>query len=311
MMEFVRGIENFKAPLEGVVATIGNFDGVHMGHRALIKRLVDCGQKHGLASLVMIFEPQPLEFFSPEKAPARLLPFQDKAEKLAELAVDYVLLLPFDQAFSEQTPEQFIVDLLVNGTAVKHLIIGDDFRFGKNREGDFSLLQKAGQRYGFSVDDTQSILHGENRVSSTRIRQSLGQGDFKQAEALLGSPYTIKGEVIHGKALGRTINVPTANIPVNRLKSPLQGVFAVNWIDEHGGEYQGVANLGTRPTVDGEGELLEVHLFDCDEDLYGRSATVTFLKKLRDEQRFSDFELLKIQIGKDIEQAQAFFKHNA
>ena len=311
IMEFVRGIENFKAPLEGVVATIGNFDGVHIGHRALIKRLVDYGQTHGLASLVMIFEPQPLEFFSPEKAPARLLPFQDKANKLAELSVDYVLILPFDKAFSEQSPEQFIIELLVNGSAVKHLIIGDDFRFGKNREGDFSLLQKAGQRYGFSVDDTQSILHNKSRVSSTLIRQSLEQGDFKQAEALLGAPYSIKGEVIHGKALGRTINVPTANIPINRLKSPLQGVFAVNWHDEQGDEYQGVANLGTRPTVDGEGELLEVHLFDCDEDLYGRTATVTFLKKLRNEQRFSDFELLKKQIGKDIEQAQAFFKHNA
>ena len=310
-MKFVRGIENFKAPLEGVVATIGNFDGVHMGHRALVERLVSYGQKHGLASLVMIFEPQPLEFFSPEKAPARLLPFQHKADKLTELEVDYVLILPFDKTFSEQSPEQFITDLLVDGSAVKHLIIGDDFRFGKDREGDFSRLQKAGQRYGFSVDDTQSILHNENRVSSTRIRQALEQGDFKQAEALLGAPYSIKGEVIHGKALGRTINVPTANIPINRLKSPLQGVFAVNWLDEQGDEYQGVANLGTRPTVDGEGELLEVHLFDCNADLYGRTANVTFLKKLRNEQRFSDFELLKKQIGKDIEQAQAFFKHNA
>ncbi|MBL4608441.1 MAG: bifunctional riboflavin kinase/FAD synthetase [Pseudomonadales bacterium] len=307
-MEFVRGIEHFKAPQEGVVATIGNFDGVHMGHRALIKRMVSYGQEHGLASLVMIFEPQPLEFFAPEKAPTRLFSFPDKADKLAGLSVDYVLLLPFNETFSEQTPEQFIVDLLVNGSAVKHLIIGDDFRFGKNRKGDFSLLQKAGQQYGFSVEDTQSILHSNLRVSSTRIRQTLETGDFKQAEALLGAPYSMKGEVIHGKALGRTINVPTANISTKRLKSPLQGVFAVSWQDEQGDNYQGIANLGTRPTVDGEGELLEVHLFDCDKDLYGRIATVTFLKKLRNEQRFSDFELLKIQIGKDIEQAQAFFK---
>lgn len=306
-MEFVRGIENFKAPPEGLVATIGNFDGVHLGHRALVERLVNHAAAQGIASLVMIFEPQPMEFFAPENAPARLMPFQEKINALTELNVNYVLLLPFDKKFSVQTPEQFIVDLLVNGAAVKHLIVGDDFRFGKARKGDFSLLKEAGQRYGFTVEDTQSIMHDKHRVSSTHIRELLAEGGFEQAETLLGKPFTISGKVIHGKALGRTINVPTANIPIGRLLSPIQGVFAVSWIDEQGDAFRGVANVGTRPTVDGERELLEVHLFDCNKDLYGRIATVTFLKKLRKEQRFSDFELLKRQIGKDIEQAHAFF----
>ena len=307
-MEFVCGIENFKAPPKGVVATIGNFDGVHLGHRALVERLVNHGARHDIASLVMVFEPQPLEFFAPEEAPARLTPFQEKVKKLTELGVDYVLLLPFDKDFSALTPEQFIVDLLINGAAVKHLIIGDDFRFGKAREGNFSLLQDAGQRYGFSVEDTQSILQSNDRVSSTLIRQMLSTGDFEKAEALLCAPFSMTGEVIHGKALGRTINVPTANIPINRQTSPIQGVFAISWQDDQGDTFQGVANLGTRPTVEGEGELLEAHLFNCDKDLYGRVATVTFQKKLRKEQRFDDFELLKKQIGKDIEQAHAFFK---
>lgn len=305
-MELIQGIKKFRAPASGLAATIGNFDGVHCGHRTLVSRLVNYGQEHGLPSMVMIFEPQPLEFFEPKLAPPRIMSFEDKVAALAELGVDHVLLLPFDEAFSQQSPEQFIVELLVQGAQVKHLIIGDDFRFGKCRAGDFQLLFETGKHYGFSVENTASIVIDGQRVSSTRVRHLLAQGDFDQAAQLLGAPFSIRGPVIHGRALGRTIDVPTANILLNRLKSPVQGVFVVDWLDQEGRTCQGVANVGTRPTVNGQGELLEVHLFDCDADLYGVEAQVTFLKKLRDEQRFSDVEQLKNQIGKDIEQARVF-----
>jgi riboflavin kinase/FMN adenylyltransferase len=305
-MELIQGMKNFRAPASGLVVTIGNFDGVHRGHRTLVSRLVNYGQEHGLPSMVMIFEPQPLEFFEPKSAPPRIMSFEDKVAALTELGVDYVLLLPFDEAFSQQSPEQFIVEQLVRGAQVKHLIIGDDFRFGKYRAGDFQLLFEAGKLYGFAVENTASIVIDGQRVSSTRIRHLLAQGDFDQAAQLLGAPFSMRGPVIHGRALGRTIDVPTANILLNRLKSPVQGVFVVDWLDQAGRTYQGVANVGTRPTVNGEGELLEVHLFDCDADLYGVEAQVTFLKQLRDEQRFSDVEQLKNQIGKDIEHARVF-----
>ena len=219
-----------------------------------------------------------------------------------------MLLLSFDEAFSQQSPDDFISGLLVSGANIKHLIIGDDFRFGKNRAGDFSLLKAAGLQHGFDVIDIASVLHASERVSSSLIREVLAAANFERAEQLLGYPYFMTGTVVHGQALGRTINVPTANIPIERLRSPLKGVFAVCWVGQDGTDYQGVANLGTRPSVNGEGELLEVHLFDCDADLYGSTAQVTFLKKLRDEQVFAEFELLKIQIAKDIKQAKSFFQ---
>ena len=307
-MELIQGIENFKPPQAGVVATIGNFDGVHRGHRELISNLVAQARQCQLPSLVMVFEPQALEFFSPASAPARLMRGEDKVAALSDLGVDYVLLLSFDEAFSKQTPEDFISELLVSGVNLKHLIIGDDFHFGKNRSGDFSLLKTAGLQYGFEVTDLASVLSSCERVSSSLIRQALADADFGRAEQLLGYPYFIAGTVVHGRALGRTINVPTANIPTQRLRSPLRGVFAVHWEGMDGSRYQGLANLGTRPSVNGEGELLEVHLFDCDADLYGCTARVTFLKKMRNEQKFAEFELLKIQIGKDIKQARSFFQ---
>lgn len=306
-MELIQGIHNFRAPASGVVATIGNFDGVHCGHRALVAQLLKHARQRALPALVMIFEPQPLEFFAESSAPVRIMSIQDKVAALAELGVDYVLLLPFDHAFSQQSPEQFIVDLLVKGAQVKHLVIGDDFRFGKNRAGDFQLLLDAGSRYGFSVENTASIVLQQQRVSSTWIRQLLAQGDFERAAELLGAPFSLSGQVIHGRALGRTIGVPTANISLNRLKAPVQGVFAVRWVDDQNRRLQGVANVGHRPTVNGEGELLEVHLFDCDADLYGVQARVIFLKKIRDEQRFSDVEQLKAQIKCDIAQTRSFF----
>lgn len=306
-MELVLGINNFHAPASGVVATLGNFDGVHRGHRALVERMLGIARDRGLPTLVMIFEPQPLEFFQPASAPVRIMRVEDKVAALAELGVDYVLLLSFDRPFSQQSPEHFIVDLLVKAVRVKHLVIGDDFRFGKNRAGDFQLLCEEGRRHGFVVENTASVVLEGQRVSSTLIRQLLTLGDFELATRFLGAPFSLSGEVVHGRALGRTIGVPTANIALNRLKAPVQGVFMVEWLDDQQRCFCGVANVGRRPTVNGEGELLEVHLFDCNADLYGAQARVTFLKKIRDEQRFDGVEQLKAQINCDIAQARSFF----
>ncbi|MEQ1976230.1 bifunctional riboflavin kinase/FAD synthetase [Xenorhabdus sp. SGI240] len=305
-MELIRGIHNIRARHHGCVLTIGNFDGVHRGHQALLKHLKQEGQRLGLPTMVMIFEPQPLEVFAPDKAPARLTRLRDKIKYLAQNGVDYLLCVKFDKHFAANSPEAFVSQLLVEKLGVKFLAIGDDFRFGKNRRGDFHYLQQAGKQYRFDVASTDSFCDSGLRISSTAIRQALQSDDLALAEILLGHPYSISGRVVHGKQLGRTIGFPTANLPLKRLVAPVLGVYAV---DVHGlgnNPLPGVANIGNRPTVAGQGLQLEVHLIDTQMDLYGHHIDVVLRKKLRNEQRFASLDALKQQIANDVVAARDY-----
>ena len=260
----------------------------------------------------MIFEPQPYEFFSGEKAPARLTPMREKVRALAACGVDRVICLQFNQQLRQLTAQAFIEQILVAGLGVKSLVVGDDFRFGCDRAGDFALLQQAGAQYGFTVYDTCTVEDGGERISSTRIRRALEVEHFAEAERLLGHHYSVRGRVEYGRQLGRTIGVPTANVRLRRYRSPLNGVFAVR-LRLVGSEVwlPGVANVGVRPTVGDETRpILEVFVLDFSGDLYRREVEVIFCKKLRDEKKFPSFDALKEQIYSDIEQAKQFFEMN-
>ncbi len=226
-MKFIRGIHNLNEQHRGCVLTIGNFDGVHRGHQALMSRLCEEGRKRNLPVVVMVFEPQPLELFAGDKAPARLTRLREKLRYMAEAGVDKVLCVRFDRRFAALSAQRFISDLLVEKLDVKYLAVGDDFRFGAGRQGDFLLLQKAGAEYGFEVVSTETFCDGGKRISSTAVRQALAVDDLALAQSLLGHPFTISGRVVHGDALGRTLGFPTANLPLRRSVSPVKGVYAV------------------------------------------------------------------------------------
>ncbi|MEY8711123.1 riboflavin biosynthesis protein RibF [Mangrovibacter phragmitis] len=298
-MKLIRGIHNLSQIPRGCVLTIGNFDGVHRGHQALLQGLCAEGAKRQLPVVVMIFEPQPLELFAGESAPARLTRLREKLRYLADSAVDYVLCVRFDRRFAALTAQQFIADLLVDRLGVKLLAVGDDFRFGAGRQGDFLLLQQAGKEYGFDVTSAQTYCHDGLRISSTSVRQALKEDDLAQAEKLLGHPFVISGRVVHGDELGRTIGFPTANLPLRRQVSPVKGVFAVEVNGLGDSPVPGVANIGTRPTVSGVRQQLEVHLLDTNMNLYGRHIDVVLRHKIRNEQRFASLDALKTQIAKD------------
>lgn len=306
-MKFIRGIYNLKEQHGGCVLTIGNFDGVHRGHQALMAALIAEGRKRNLPVVVMLFEPQPLELLAGEHAPARLTRLREKLKYLAQAGVDEVLCVRFDPRFAAHPAQRFIAELLVDKLNVKFLAVGDDFRFGAGRQGDFLLLQKAGAEHGFDVISTQTYCDNGKRISSTAVRQALAQDDFAQAEALLGHPFSISGRVVHGDALGRTIGFPTANVPLRRTVTPVKGVFAVEVLGLGEKPVPGVANIGTRPTVKGLRQQLEVHLFDTHMNLYGRHIDVVLKQKIRDEQRFASLEALKEQIAKDVVTARQFF----
>ncbi|EPB7319156.1 bifunctional riboflavin kinase/FAD synthetase [Yersinia enterocolitica] len=306
-MELIRGIHNIRARHHGCVLTIGNFDGVHRGHQALLEQLKREGQRLGLPVMVMIFEPQPLELFAADKAPARLTRLRDKARYLAKAGVDYLLCVKFDPRFAAITAQAFVAQLLVEKLGVKFLTVGDDFRFGAGRQGDFQLLQQAGAEFGFDVISTDSFCDGGLRISSTAIRQALYDDDLVLAETLLGHPYSISGRVVHGDELGRTIGFPTANLPLKRLVAPVKGVYAVEVYGLGPKSLPGVANIGTRPTVAGVRQQLEVHLLDVTMDLYGRHIDVVLRAKLRNEQRFASLDALKQQIANDVVTARTFF----
>jgi len=306
-MKFIRCIYNLKEQHRGCVLTIGNFDGVHRGHQALMAQLIAEGRKRNLPVVVMVFEPQPLELFAGDKAPARLTRLREKLKYLEQAGVDAVLCVRFDRRFAAHSAQSFISELLVDKLNVKFLAVGDDFRFGAGRQGDFLLLQKAGAEYGFEVISTQTYCDSGKRISSTAVRQALAQDDFAQAEALLGHPFSISGRVVHGDALGRTIGFPTANLPLRRTVTPVKGVFAVAVLGLGDQPLPGVANIGTRPTVKGLRQQLEVHLLDTHMNLYGRHIEVVLKQKIRDEQRFASLDALKEQIAKDVVTARQFF----
>lgn len=306
-MKFIRGIHNLNEQHRGCVLTIGNFDGVHRGHQALMSRLCEEGRKRNLPVVVMVFEPQPLELFAGDKAPARLTRLREKLRYMAEAGVDKVLCVRFDRRFAALSAQRFISDLLVEKLDVKYLAVGDDFRFGAGRQGDFLLLQKAGAEYGFEVVSTETFCDGGKRISSTAVRQALAVDDLALAQSLLGHPFTISGRVVHGDALGRTLGFPTANLPLRRSVSPVKGVYAVEVRGLTPDPLPGVANIGTRPTVKGLRQQLEVHLLDINMDLYGRHIDVVLKQKIRNEQRFASLEALKEQIANDVVTARQFF----
>jgi len=306
-MRLIRGLHNLHHSQLGSALTIGNFDGLHRGHQAVLRHLQHRAAERRLATTVMTFEPTAQEYFSPRTAPARLQRLRDKLAMLQELEVNQVHCLRFNRELAELSADAFVRQILVEGLDVRYLVVGDDFRFGKDRSGDFAFLQQAGQRYGFEVVSTRTFLEGEDRVSSTRIRQALAEGDLAMAEQLLGRPYRIRGRVSPGQQRGRTIGFHTANVRLHRVVSPLKGVFAVRVYGLGAEALNGVANVGTRPTVDGSYCVLEIHLFDFDSDIYGRYLDVEFCRKLREEKKFESFEALKQQIEFDVEQARTFF----
>ncbi|RUO79818.1 bifunctional riboflavin kinase/FAD synthetase [Idiomarina tyrosinivorans] len=297
-MELVRGIHNLRAEHKGCVLTIGNFDGVHLGHLAVLEKVKQQAQALAVPAAVMTFEPQPQELFQPEQAPARLTQWREKYLQLRKAKLDRLVCIEFNRKFAAQPAMTFVEDVLVGKLGVKFLVVGDDFRFGYKREGDFALLQQAGERFGFTVVDTRSYRQKQQRVSSTAIREALAAADFARAEEMLGRPFSFSGRVVHGRKNGRTIGFPTVNIPLKRIKSPLHGVFAVR-VDGLGEAAQGVANLGVRPTLHGDEVQLEVHIFDREGDFYGKRLTVYPVARIRDEQRFASLDELRKQIDKD------------
>ena len=306
-MQVIRGLHNIREQHHGCFVSIGNFDGVHRGHEQILRHLVARARNENAKTLVMIFEPQPKEFFEPDSAPLRVTGFREKLARLAACGIDWVLCVPFNQRFRSLSAQAFVSEVLVGQLAVTHVSIGDDFRFGCDRAGNLAYLQSAALDHGFAVTDNGTIEHQDARISSTRIRQTLAAGKISEANALLGWEYQLSGRVVHGMALGRTLGVPTANIRLHAYRPALQGVVAVTVQGAGNKTVNGVANIGQKPTVNGSQATLEVHLLDFDGDLYGQHLFVTPKLKLRDIHKFETLDQLKQQIFDDIAQARAYF----
>ena len=290
------------------VLTIGNFDGVHRGHQALLERLIARARSLALPATVMTFAPSPREFFSPQQAPAQLSSLRDKLELLEASGVDQVYVCRFDARLARLTAAEFIERILVKGLATGHLIIGDDFRFGQGRSGDFKLLQRAGVEHGFKVEMMSTIDWQGERVSSSAVREALEKGEIEHADRLLGRPFQISGRVMHGEKIGRQLGFPTANVQLKCKRLPLLGVFAATLSGIDVEPLPGAASLGVRPTLaEGLKPVLEVHLLDFDRSIYGAHVTVNFMHKLRDEAKYASLEALKAQIARDVLATRTYF----
>ena len=310
-MELIRGLHNLRPRHRGCVATIGAFDGVHLGHQAVIRHLLKKSAQLGLPSVIMVFEPLPREYFSPVKAPARIMSFWEKFRALEKLGVDRLLRIGFNEQLRGMAAQQFVDDIFVAALGARYVVLGDDFRFGNDRQGDLKFLQQQGMRYDYKAVPTSTQSVDGERVSSTRIREALENADFPETERLLGRPYSISGKVIYGRQLGRTIGSPTANLQLRRLRAPLSGVYTVRVRGADLDAAIGVANVGVRPTIEGSIKAnLEVHLLDREIELYGQHIEVTFCHKLRDEQKFGSVDELKENIARDIENTRAWFNLN-
>jgi riboflavin kinase/FMN adenylyltransferase len=306
-MEIINGLHNIRPRHRGCVLTVGNFDGVHRGHLQLIDALCKRARAHGVPSMLMTFEPQPREFFAGSKLPARLTRFREKVHLLSQTRLDRLLCLPFNEQTANIEAEWFAKDFIVDQVSAKQVVIGDDFRFGRGREGDFALFERYGQQYGYEVSAMSTLFTDEQRISSTLIRQTLAAGDFVSATEMLGHEYFIMGRVVYGRQLGRQLDVPTANIRLQRYRAALEGVYCVTVAGVGNELREGIANIGVRPTVDGKEPLLEVHIFDYVGNLYGDLIKVTFKKKLREEQAFESIDALKHQISLDLHKARSYF----
>jgi riboflavin kinase/FMN adenylyltransferase len=312
-MEIITGLHNLRPRHKGCVLTIGNFDGVHRGHQKLIEYLREQSQRLQLPTMLMTFEPQPREFFAGSMLPARLTRFREKVQLLQSSGLDRLLCMPFNEKTAQIPASWFAQDFMTDKVGAKYVVIGDDFRFGHGREGDFQLLQRAGAKLGYEVSSVNTVLQGSERISSTLVRATLAEGDFSQATELLGHEYFIMGRVVYGRQLGRQLGVPTANVKLQRYRAALEGVYCVTveGVTDGDNALTGIANIGVRPTVDGKEPLLEVHVFDFSGDLYGKRIKVTFKHKLREEQAFASVELLKQQIDVDLVSARRWFKESA
>ncbi len=293
--------------------TIGNFDGVHRGHQALLKKLVQTAKEKNIQSCVMTFEPHPIEYFAPEKAPSRILSLRDKLEALAEVGIDQVLVIHFNQHFANLSPTEFVEKILVNGLQVQSILIGDDFHYGAKRAGNFSSLCEAGQKYGFTVERMDTLEENNQRISSSATREALKQGDLSLARQLLGRPYMLSGHVLHGQKLGRTLGFPTLNVSLanklHRRKPAAQGIFIAQVHGLSDNPLPAVASLGQRPTVDDSGRyLLEVHIFNFNQSVYGKLVRIELLEKIRDEAKYNDLETLKNAIDQDATAAKNYFE---
>jgi riboflavin kinase/FMN adenylyltransferase len=304
-MRITHGFRSLGTPL---AVTIGNFDGLHLGHQAMLARLQDVARARGLPTCVLSFEPHPREFFAPDQAPARLSSLREKAECLRRLGIDRLHVFRFDRAFSALSADAFIEQVLGHTLQARYVLVGDDFRYGAKRAGDFALLQQAGQALGFDAEFMPTIEVAGERASSTAVRQALAAGELEHATRLLGRPYSISGRVVHGDKLGRDIGFPTANIQLKHNRPPLMGIFAVELCGLNGAPLPGVASLGKRPTVKNPDApaVLEVHLFDFNADIYRRRVRVDFLHKLRDEEKYPDLDSLVAQIRRDVDNAKLY-----
>lgn len=305
-MQLIRGWQNIRPQHRHGVVTIGNFDGVHLGHQRIIQLAQRWAEEKNAPLLAVVFEPQPQEYLYPQTAPIRLTPLRDKIELLRHYGLPNMMCLRFNQALASWSPETFVQHILVEKLAVTAIVVGEDFCFGRQRQGNVALLKQLGVKWGFVVEALPAIVVAEERVSSTRIRLALEQRELAQVKSLLGRHYCIQGRVVHGDHYGRLLGFPTANIHLLREKVPLTGVFAVR---VHGltQVYNGVANLGFRPTVDGKQLRLEVHLLDFCADIYGAHLQIEFLHALRSEQKFASLDELTLQISKDVAVARDYF----
>ena len=313
-MIFIRGIQGLAGHArnteqgKGCVATIGNFDGVHIGHQHVLRQLVEQAQRMSLPSVVIIFEPQPLEYFSASNAPGRLTRLREKIRVLNDSGIDKVLCIHFSKRFAALTYQEFIHTVLIDGLAVRYLVVGDDFCFGKNRAGNFSNLQQAGEEHNFTVTSMDTFLFKDERVSSTRVRQALEKADFHLVKCLLNRDYSMSGHVAHGEKLGRELGFPTANIHIRRKRSPLSGIYIVEVDGVDAKPLPAVASIGTRPTINGKQVILEVYIFNFDREIYGQLVNVRFLKKIREELKFDSLDTLTEKIKEDVRIAKSYFK---
>ncbi len=313
-MFLIRDIHNIdffnkKFASKPLIATIGNFDGLHLGHKEIIKKMKSIGDKDNLQSLVIFTEPHAKEFFAEQKdlseQPTRISPWRDKCKRLNDNNVDYAFFLRFNKKLQRMSPEEFI-DEILSKLNIKYLMVGDDFKFGKERSGDFDFLANWGETNEIEVARIPTYSFEDRRVSSTWIRECIANGDFDLAEKLLDRRYTFSGKVVFGNRLGRTIGIPTANIWVPKSNLPIRGVYAVKAIVK-GETFNGIANMGVRPTVGGTSPVLEIHIFDFNKEIYGERIEVEFFKKIRNEQKFENLEKLKEQINSDIEKTRKYF----
>jgi riboflavin kinase/FMN adenylyltransferase len=304
VMELVRGLQNISKAARGCVLTVGNYDGVHLGHRQMIAAVKRRAAELRAPAAVLVFEPSSKEFIDPDGAPPRLTRWREKFAALASIGVDRLVTLRFDERMRAMTPQSFVDQLIVAGLGARHVVVGDDFRYGSNACGTIESLRAAGRVQGFGVEQVAPFVLDGVRVSSTAVRERLERADFLGAERLLGRHYRMSGHVAHGSKLGRELGFPTANLRLMRRKSPMWGVMAVR---VHGIEPEpldGVASLGTRPTVNGIEPLLEAHVFDFAGDLYGRLIEVEFIAKMRDEMKFDSLDSMIVQMKIDAAQAR-------